>query len=286
MSDWSELKRLAEAAAEIESWYEVRDFYAGGISEMELDIVRSSDRDFIIATSPAAILALIAENERLQGLACAVNSAMHEAGMPVGADPADLADVIHRLQVQVATLQSDPNSWQSGYDRGRADGTKTRLSELEQLRSEVEQLKSHRSDWQAKCLKRGFEYVMESDNHYVLADTPEMAVLLGELLGVEVRSKDNDSYGETVSELREQLESASASFHRAYELEKENEALRKDAERYRFVRELAWYVDQAAYVYEIGNSRSPWTSERAPVDADDIEMAIDAAMGKGGRADG
>lgn len=76
--------------------------------------------------------------------------------------------------------------------------------------------------------------------------------------------------------------------HRAErdQLRAEVEALRKDAKRYRFVRELAWYVDQAAYVYEIGNSRSPWTSERAPVDADDIEMAIDAAMGKGGRADG
>ncbi len=148
MADWSELKRLAEAAAEIESWYEERDFYAGGISEMELDIVRSSDRDFIIATSPAAILALIAENERLQGLACAVNSAMHEAGMSVGADPAELADVIHRLQAQVATLQSSPDSWQSGYDKGRSDGTKTRLSELEQerqlnaeLRAEVESLR-------------------------------------------------------------------------------------------------------------------------------------------------
>ncbi|MFD2073842.1 hypothetical protein ACFSKY_22565, partial [Azotobacter chroococcum] len=58
--------------------------------------------------------------------------------------------------------------------------------------------------------------------------------------------------------------------------------VRADARRYRFVRELAWYVDQAAYVYDIGNSRSPWPSERAPVDADDAEAAIDAAMGKGG----
>lgn len=64
------------------------------------------------------------------------------------------------------------------------------------------------------------------------------------------------------------------------QLEAENEALRKDAERYRFVRELAWYVDQAALVYELGNSRSPWAGERLPVDADEVEEAIDAAMVK------
>lgn len=69
-------------------------------------------------------------------------------------------------------------------------------------------------------------------------------------------------------------------------LRAEVEALRRDAERYRFVRELAWYVDQAAYVYEVGNSRSLWSSERESVDADDVEEAIDAAMGNGGRADG
>lgn len=56
------------------------------------------------------------------------------------------------------------------------------------------------------------------------------------------------------------------------------EGLRQDAERYRFVRELAWYVDQAAYIYDIGNTRSPWPGERAPVDADDAEAAVDAAM--------
>ena len=66
-------------------------------------------------------------------------------------------------------------------------------------------------------------------------------------------------------------------------LKAEVEALRKDAERYRFVSQLAWYVDQAAYIYDIGNAKSPWAGERAPVDADDVESAIDAAMGKGAK---
>lgn len=81
-------------------------------------------------------------------------------------------------------------------------------------------------DWQAKCLKKGFEYVRESDDHYVLADAPEMADLLAELLGLEVRSKENDSYGETVSSLKDQVDAANDAFHRAYEAEKDNASLR------------------------------------------------------------
>ena len=105
------------------------------------------------------------------------------------------------------------------------------------LIAEVEDLRKGRTDWQAECLKRGFEYVRESDDHYVLADIPEMAELLGLLLGVEVRSKDNDSYGETVSMLQDMADANSDAFHRAYELEKENESLKKDAARYRWLRD-------------------------------------------------
>lgn len=54
--------------------------------------------------------------------------------------------------------------------------------------------------------------------------------------------------------------------------------LRREASLYRFVRGLAWYVDRAASVYELGNSQSPWSSERQAVDADEVEAAIAAAM--------
>lgn len=107
------------------------------------------------------------------------------------------------------------------------------------LIAEVEDLRKGRTDWQAECLKRGFEYVLESDDHYVLADIPEMAELLGLLLGVEVRSKDNDSYGETVSILQDMADANSDAFHRAYELEKENEYLKKDAARFKFIEQDA-----------------------------------------------
>lgn len=74
------------------------------------------------------------------------------------------------------------------------------------LIAENEALRKGRTDWQAECLKRGFEYVRESDDHYVLADLPEMADLLGMLLGVEVRTKDNEAYEEANSRLNEQVE--------------------------------------------------------------------------------
>ena len=54
--------------------------------------------------------------------------------------------------------------------------------------------------------------------------------------------------------------------------------LRREASLYRFVRGLAWYVDRAASIYELGNSQSPWSSERQSVDADEVEAAIAAAM--------
>jgi hypothetical protein len=46
-----------------------------------------------------------------------------------------------RLEVQVATLKADPNSWQSGYDEGRKMGTKTALAECDQLKAENEALR-------------------------------------------------------------------------------------------------------------------------------------------------
>lgn len=125
-----------------------------------------------------------------------------------------------------------------------------------ELIAEVEGLRKGRTDWQAECLKRGFEYVRESDDHYVLADIPEMAELLGLLLGVEVRSKDNDSYGETVSMLQDMADANSDAFHRAYELEKENESLKKDAARYRWLRDNKF--DVGSYHPEHDHNHQSW----------------------------
>lgn len=45
-----------------------------------------------------------------------------------------LQAIVDRQEQQIAALTAAPNGWQAGYDQGRQDGTKTRLSELEQER--------------------------------------------------------------------------------------------------------------------------------------------------------
>lgn len=61
------------------------------------------------------------------------------------------------------------------------------------------------TDWKKECLKKGFEYVREPDDHYLIASVEEMAELLGDILGIEVRTKEGDSYGESVENLKEQI---------------------------------------------------------------------------------
>lgn len=47
-----------------------------------------------------------------------------------------------------------------------------------------------------------------------------------------------------------------------------------DTERYRWLRERAWYVDAATYAFEL---RERWIHDAPPCDADDVERALDAA---------
>jgi len=138
--------------------------------------------------------------------------------------PADLMAAAN--PAAVLALLADLDEAENGMKHSCAIRLK---KEIERLQAENESLKRDRTDWQAECLKKGFEYVREPDAHYVLADVPEMAALLGQLLEVEVRSKDNDDYGETVSSLNEQLEACNSVYGRAYDLEKEVESLRKVA---------------------------------------------------------
>lgn len=68
-------------------------------------------------------------------------------------------------------------------------------------------------NWQQECLKKGFEYVREPDDHYVVASPAEMVALLRDLLGVDVRTKDCDSYGVAVCELQEQIDGLVNTLH-------------------------------------------------------------------------
>ena len=73
----------------------------------------------------------------LETVLCGAN----ELGLPAEAGAQQVVDALHALQAekgrltkQVAVLQSDANSWQSGYDEGRRMGTKTALSERDSFR--------------------------------------------------------------------------------------------------------------------------------------------------------
>lgn len=62
------------------------------------------------------------------------------------------------------------------------------------------------------------------------------------------------------------------------QLKAENEALRKDAGRYRYVSDLAWYVVRGAQVYNLCNVNARWHEDRGSPDRDDVEEAIDKEM--------
>jgi len=82
----------------------------------------------------AALSAVTAENDDLRAQC---------GGMQMEID--ELTAERDRLRDQVKALQSDANSWQSGYDKGRRDGTKHRQSEVDQLRAEVEAMRKDKA---------------------------------------------------------------------------------------------------------------------------------------------
>lgn len=66
MADYSELRRLSEAATPV-PWAGEHDVYsASGQGERICKMATAEDSAFISAANPAAVLALIAENEKLR----------------------------------------------------------------------------------------------------------------------------------------------------------------------------------------------------------------------------
>lgn len=129
MNDYSELKRMAEAATQGKWSRDTRKFggvvYGGPVqhwvngsgqsqiamttgSEWMLPGETEANADFIASANPTAILALIAENEL--------------------------------LSTKISAIHSSANRWEAGYDEGRRMGTKTALAERDQLKAENEAL--------------------------------------------------------------------------------------------------------------------------------------------------
>jgi len=58
----------------------------------------------------------------------------------------------------------------------------------------------------------------------------------------------------------------------------ELEALRRDAARYRWLRERGWYIDNAADVLGLIPPRKPWADSPPRPDWDEVEEALDALI--------
>lgn len=179
---------------------------------------------------------------------------------------AELQAQSQRLQQQVATLQSDPNSWQSGYDEGRRMGTKTML--------------------ETRALDARLAGFWNSPKELPPAGVP--LVVLRD--GVNVGNSQHPGHRsgrwlELTTTLNTMFACDAVStgqvigWVRADELQGLAGLLKRD-ELYRFVSRLAWYVDRAASVYGLDSAGQGWAKERRYPDADDVEAAIGAAMAK------
>lgn len=229
------LKALAEAAPE-GPWFGpeyapgtsyVFDVDLGTLLEYQsIDTEKDACLRYVAAANPAAILALLAEsdskdkkiNHSEQWYSCRFETLYHWAHRELNESQ---KTQYFNIVANGSSHPLDPPTYAQ-----KMNVLKYRAESAEKERDMLKAV-----DWQAECLKKGFEYVREPDAHYVLADVPEMAALLSQLLGVEVRSKDNDDYGETVSSLNEQLEACNSVYGRAYDLEKEVESLRAEVAR-------------------------------------------------------
>lgn len=203
--DKVELKALAEAANAVIGDVRVAMTITSepGPNQAEIDAVTA----FMVAARPFAILAMLAESDR--------------------------------LTAQVKTLQSDANSWQSGYDEGRRIGTKTALDERAQLKTANEAIKADIESWRLS---------LEAERR--------IAAVTSKALSAEIDRLTGPGFAEELA------------------------ALRKDAERYRWLRSRESSEDPQLSV-------TRWTQltpDRATGEAPRLEVldaAIDAAMGQG-----
>ncbi|MFJ7792304.1 hypothetical protein [Pseudomonas sp. NPDC096950] len=163
MSDYIELKKLAEAAPE-GPWFGPE--YAPGTSyvfDVDLGTLLAyesidSEKDaclrYVAAANPAAVLALIAENERLR------------IGMKGDYD----LDAWLEWRADRDQLRHDHDKWESLYRSEHATGTRLLdtltgfRTERDQLRAEVAGLKTGYEAYEAQnaALKEGIEALLEA----------------------------------------------------------------------------------------------------------------------------
>jgi len=143
---WNGLKLAAEVAEEDGPWDP-----RVGLTDCEAAFAKSASPAVVLELI-AALAAVTAERDRLESMLIRTATRHFALQIQDRADDKKLDECLSegiamleaerdRLRDQVKVLQSDANSWQSGYDRGRHDGTKHRQSEVGQLRAEAEALR-------------------------------------------------------------------------------------------------------------------------------------------------
>ena len=99
-----------------------------------------------------------------------------EVEVVTASDYAALEAECERLRVQVAALQSDANSWQSGYDKGRADGYGSGRKERDALAAENEALGRN---------LRGKHSLVGATYEHLIRQRDEALAKLAELAAIE-----------------------------------------------------------------------------------------------------
>ncbi|KRP59062.1 hypothetical protein [Pseudomonas trivialis] len=275
MRTYSELNSKADAALSelAESgvrWPEGDDWFEPELCSAELEFVK--------AASPQVIKALIAQNERLLKL---LERAVEQhvpltdlEGVPGWSRVVELVEVVTdrdhlKAELEIQKDYGKDQRWQ--FDQQSADLKKADI-QIDQLKAETEEL----GRYLCTCRDCGGEGALHTgDWHsYGHMEPPEPVMeKCGECDGTGLIGEIQDLY-QVITE-RDQLRAEVAGLKTGYEayervnaeLKAENEALRKDAERYRWLRDSEC---AGRIVRDMGAKVCRHADQR-----------IDAAMGKG-----
>ena len=156
MTDYTELKRLAEAAAQghwNQDGFEVQN---DDIKDYRVACCnRLTDAKFIAAASPAAVLALIAKNERNQRMvlsACMSMGAIGESlGLDMDSDGDEMLGMVAELKTERDQLRAELEKTQLiGRLAYNFDGYKAVLDDRDKLKAENAQFKNQEIELKAE----------------------------------------------------------------------------------------------------------------------------------------
>ena len=156
MTDYSVLKRLAEAANAVTGDVSVDIAISSerGPNQDEIDAVTA----FVGAATPAAVLALIAENERNQRMvlsACMSMGAIGESlGLDMDSDGDEMLGMVAELKAERDQLRAEISGLKTGYEAYERANAELK-AEVEGLRKDADRLQSATAFVQKLCDSAG-----------------------------------------------------------------------------------------------------------------------------------